>query len=101
LKRRDPQAAEAWKMLEAKAPGISKLVTAKSMSHPDDYWPKRREFLRQQALQIKRMRAETAGQLVLPIFGDPDAARKLADLRDQGVASITKGLHVADQPRRA
>lgn len=80
MPRRDPQSAAIWKQLDQSIAGASKLVEAKSMNQPlpDAYWPKRRELLRQQTLQIRRMQAESAGQLTLPIFGD-GTARKLAE----------------------
>lgn len=97
--RRDRQAAETWKHVKAVAPGASRLIEAKSMDRGSQgYWSKRREFLRQQTLQIKRMHLESSGQLTLPIFGD-GTARKLAE-SEAATLTVSKGLHLADQPQR-
>ena len=101
MSRRDPRVEHAWSLLEAKVPGVSKLITAKRMDQPqsDDYWPKRRELLRQQTLQLKRERAESAGQLVLPMFGD--GAEKRAVQTEAASLTVSKGLHAAERKARA
>jgi hypothetical protein len=49
-----------------------------AMDRPRDYYEKRREFLRKQASEIRRLQLVDAGQMTLPIFGD-GTARKLCD----------------------
>lgn len=55
------------------------------------YFAKRRQLLRQQVLEISRLQLESAGQLVLPIFGD-NSARKL--LRTEAQCMAVKGMQV-------
>jgi HNH endonuclease len=56
------------------------LAPKMTMNPADDpaYWLRRRETLRNQTIQLSRMRKESAGQLTLPIFGD-GAAKKLCE----------------------
>jgi hypothetical protein len=59
-----------------------------------EYWRQRRATLKAQADGIKRTRLESAGQLVLPIFGD-GSARKLMETEPQTLA--LKGLHIVEK----
>jgi len=54
------------------------LAPKVTMDRPSDYYQKRRELLRNQASEIRRLQLIEAGQLTLPIFGD-GTARKLCD----------------------
>jgi len=80
---------------------LAQLAAEKSMDNDRNsstYWPKRRELLRQQALLIRRLQAENAGQLTLPIFGT--GAEKLPMLREAASLTVEKGMHLSDVTRR-
>ena len=53
-------------------PSFTQLAEAHSMNSEKSaaWYAERRAILRQQLLKIKRLQAEAAGQLMLPIFGD-------------------------------
>ena len=77
--RRDRRAAEQWEKLETAIPGISNLLEAKSMD---------------------AVTAPRAKQLSLEM---PSSVKKITPPKSSEAAALvtTKGLHVADQPRRA
>jgi hypothetical protein len=74
--------AAMWKrVLDAASSGM-RIDGERSSS---EYWRNRRAVLKVQADGIKRTRLESAGQLVLPMFGD-GTARKLMDTEPQALA---------------
>lgn len=70
---------------------------SKTMAEPN--YEARRKLLNQQVLEVSRLRAESAGQLTLPIFGD--GTERLPVIAEAAALITSRGLHVADQPRRA
>lgn len=91
-RRTKPLPPEEIAAIQAMRPDLEKAFKAfcESKRMPDRTPPQtRREQLTAQAASIQ------------PALDMPSSVKKLADLRDQGVALVTKGLHVADQPRRA
>jgi len=61
----------------------------------DDWWKQRRAVLKKQAEGMRRMSLETAGQLVLPIFGD-GTPRKLMETEPESLA-VSKGMHIVER----
>jgi len=66
-------------------------------THDSAWYARRRKLLAQQTLLIRRLQQESAGQLVLPIFGD-NSAKKLT--QNEAQALTLKGIHLADAPQR-
>lgn len=98
------QAQESTGDLSSKATGtfaqqaVAYLEPKLAMDRPADYYQKRRELLRSQASEIRRLQAIEIGQMTLPIFGDR-TPRKLMETEPETLA-VAKGMHVSEPPRR-
>lgn len=74
---------------------VAYLAPKLAMDRPADYYQKRRELLRNQASEIRRLQLVEAGQLTLPIFGD-GTGRKLMETEPESLV-VAKGMHVVDK----
>jgi hypothetical protein len=82
---------------------IIRYLSAKSAMPADSeqiYWQQRRQQLAKQVETLGRRFLEAAGQLQLPL-DMPSSVKKSTEAREAAALVTTRGLHVADQPRRA
>jgi hypothetical protein len=75
---------------------VAYLAPKLSMDRPPEYYKQRRQLLRQQLAEIRRLQLTASGQMTLAIFGD-DAPRKLAQTEE--AAMTLKGMHLTERRR--